>query len=818
MHDPLPIEALHGSFLQALEVGSVVVSSPTGSGKSTQIPRWCPGRVLVVEPRRVACRSLAQRVAQLEGTPLGEGVGYHVRDERRARDATRILFATPGIVLRIFDQLERFDTLILDEFHERGLEVDLLLALLLRRQARLVVMSATLAGPRVAGQIGGRHLEAEGRLFPVTVHYRGKAPTLATAQRPSADNLEEKVVRAVRESDSDPGDILVFLPGKGEIAACARALAGQRGLEVVELHGGLSLAEQSRAFEPASHPGQRKVVLATNVAETSVTIPGIGVVIDSGLVRQTRYFRGRGFLALVPIARDSAEQRAGRAGRTAPGVCYRLWSEAAELDPRTPPEMHRESLVPLVLAAAACGERVADLPFLDPPKEHAVETAVEELQALGALDGDQAITPRGGELFGLPLDPLHGRLLVEARSAEKASPTAAGVLDDVIDLVAVLSVGRPLYPRGASPSAEEAHDPAAFCDACRLIRGLRGGKRSGEGNPFVWQEARRTRARLRQAFQRTGGGASVEEPIDRRRLATTVLAADPRVAHIARARGGRGRSQGKRPRRVAWSNGGTEIDLARESAVGGLLDGAEEVEAILVLDTQAIGLGGKDARVLVTCAMPVPVAWLVEAGLGRDRLAATAVERGTIVSRVERVYARRVLAVREEVPQGALARDAVVELFLRGSLFREARDRTQERLEAAALAEALARSRRPEWRAALVERFGETVPSMEEWIRRRVEALGLESGDELPLLAAADFLAPELPTELQAVLDREYPRTMTLAGAVYRFDYDLARREVTLVLTQGRRAGPPPLSFLPRLPGLRIKALHKDHLQTLRER
>jgi ATP-dependent helicase HrpB len=328
--DRLPIEPLRPAFEETLAAGPVVVSSPTGSGKSTRVPTWCPAPVLVVEPRRVACRSLAQRVAELEGAILGRQVGYWVRDEKRVTEGTRITFATPGIALRIFGQVKRYATVVVDEFHERTLEVDLLLALLASRHVepsgRLVVMSATLDGDRVAAHLGGQHLAAEGRQFPVEVeHLAGK--TLL----PDVAGLEARVAQALAARTDRPGDVLVFLPGKGEIESVARAL-DRFDVEVLPLHGGLSLGEQSRVFEPSR---RKKVVLATNVAETSLTVPGVGGVIDSGLVRRTRYRDGRGFLTLVPVAMDSAEQRAGRAGRTAPVWLPRSWppTEGAATSP-----------------------------------------------------------------------------------------------------------------------------------------------------------------------------------------------------------------------------------------------------------------------------------------------------------------------------------------------------------------------------------------------------------------------------------------------------------------------------------------------------
>ncbi len=801
MTENLPIDVLRGELREALAAGAVVVSSPTGSGKSTQVPRWCDGRVLVVEPRRVACRSLAQRVAELERSPLGEAVGYHVRDEQRLCRDTHILFATPGVVLRLFATVAEYGTVILDEFHERSLEVDLLLALLVRSfPGRLVVMSATLEGERVAAHIGGRHLHAAGRSHPVELRYLPEKRLL-----PEARELEGRVRRAVEASREHAGDILVFLPGKGEIAGCANALRSAGDLEVLELHGGLTLEEQSRAFLPA---GRRKVVLATNVAETSITLPGIGVVIDSGLVRQTRYHRDRGFLTLVPVAADSAEQRTGRAGRTAPGVAYRLWSESALLERRTPPEVYRESLVPLVLAAAACGAAVETLPFLDPPRPHAMETARRQLEALGALDAGGRISERGGELFGLPLDAPLGRLLVEARARHDEAP---GLLEEVIDLVSVLAVGRPLLTGPLRGEDDEEDDsPAAGCDAVTLIRALRRRPRGRDPrHPSVLREARSIRTRLRRAYGLAPRAPSAGgEAIDRRRLAMTVLAADPRCAHVARRHG----------RRLAWSNGGTELELSRQSAV----HRAEDTAAIAVLETRALGLGGRDTRILVTCAMPLPPAWLAAAGLGRDRLGQLVVEGSKqaperVVARIERVYARQVLAVREEVPQGRLARQAVADLFLRGSFHPDALKATRERLEAAALARKLASHSHGSWEEELKALYPQGVPSPEEWVAARLEALGVESGDDLALLSAADLLAPDLPPAIRSGLDREFPRTLNVLGVVYEVDYDPGRRELTLRKRSGSRNEPPALFYLPRFSGFRIRLEHRGSIVTLRE-
>ena len=795
----LPIESLRGRFLKRIELHPVVLSSPTGSGKSTQVPRWCSGlgRVLVVEPRRVACRSLAQRVAQLESARLGHEIGYHVRDEHKARGSTRILFATPGVVLRIFEDIHRFDTVIVDEFHERGLEVDLLMALMMQRiqqdrfKGRLVVMSATLDGERLAHHVGGEHLHAEGRTFPVDVKYLPGRVLL-----PDIQGLEDRLRQAVDEAREVPGDILVFLPGKGEIAAAAKCLAGRRELELMPLHGGLNLAEQSRIFEP---PSRRRVILATNVAETSLTVPGVGVVIDSGLVRQTRYVRDRGFLTLVPIAQDSAEQRTGRAGRTSAGLSIRLWSEAAQLEERTAPEIHRESLVPLVLAAAAQGERCDDLPFADPPKAHALETAQDELETLGALEKSGQITERGRRLFGLPLEADQGRWLVEAEQRDETQP---GLLADMVDLVAALSVDRPILDPPSDDELED--DPNAACDAVALIRALRGGLASRIRRPTL-EEAKAARRRLVTAFGLGARPAAQRGPLDihRRRLADCLLAADRRVAHIPRRRG----------KRLAWSNGGTEIELGRNCGSAR----AEDTEALLVLSTVALGLGGRDARVLVTQAMPVPLHWLVEAGLGRDRLDRIDIEDGVMVAKVQRTYAKKVLSTHQTVPQGKLARKAMAQLFLDRRIFSKALPISREHYEATIVARRLASrlDEIPYWLQEVVD-DDPNPPAFDRWVIDRLTELGVTSGEDLGLLSEQDLIYPALSTVLREELDRTYPRRLKIDGVDYRVDYELEQGRIVLRIERGKPQKPPGLFYLPRFPGFKILVEFKGVLRTIR--
>jgi len=269
-----------------------------------------------------------------------------------------------------------------------------------------------------------------------------------------------------------------------------------------------------------------------------------------------------------------------------------------------------------------------------------------------------------------------------------------------------------------------------------------------------------------------------------------VLAADPRAAHVARRRKGR----------VAWANGGTELTLARESAANKKLD---DTEALLVLESRAFGVGKRDTQVLATAAMPVPLRWLVEAGLGRERVAKVELaKRRRVVAVVERVYAKRVLWTEERVPEGALAREAIRDLYLRGSLFKEGLRRCKENLETRALAVGLSKTVAAQgWDLSEVR---EAPPPIEDWVLTRLEQLGVEHGNDLSMLSADDLVADALPEHLRALLDKEYPRKLEVGGATYAVDYDLDKRQVLLRVVRGNRTEPPPRSWLPRFTGFKI--------------
>src|SRR5580658_7711484 len=486
MQKSLPIWQIHEAILGQLREGNrLVLVAPTGSGKTTQVPQMlldsgmCGGRIVILQPRRVAARTVAARVAWERHCPLGGEVGYQIRFEDRTSLGTRICFVTEGILLRWLQDdpaLQDIGAVLFDEFHERNLLSDVALALVKRLQQthrpdlRMIVMSATLEAEPVAKYLGDCPiLVSEGKAYPVEIRHIS-----LTDERPASEQAADVVARIVQSGD--PGDILIFMPGMGEIngamAAC-RAAGCREALALIPLHGELPPEEQDLAFAPNR---LRKIVVATNVAETSVTIDGIVHVIDSGLARVARYDaeRGLGTLFIEPISRASAEQRAGRAGRTAPGVCHRLWTESSQLNrpERNTPEIQRSDLAEVVLLLHSFGIRdAAHFDWLDQPDPQAVDRAEQLLRILGALrpaseDPGPDITPIGREMLRLPMHPRYSRMLVEA-SRHHCVPAAG--------LCAALVSGRDLLARLSRDDkhiaeARELFEASAESDFYTLMR------------------------------------------------------------------------------------------------------------------------------------------------------------------------------------------------------------------------------------------------------------------------------------------------------------------------------------------------------------
>jgi ATP-dependent helicase HrpB len=451
----LPIDGVLSELTARLrDAGAVVLRAPTGAGKTTRVPPALldrDGLVLVLEPRRVAARAAARRMAAEHGTPLGEVFGYQVRFDRMAGPRTRVLIVTPGVLLRKLQDdpfLERVSVLVFDEFHERGLDSDLALGMArlirqtVRPELRMVVMSATIEADSVAAYLGDCPIVAsEGRTFPVDIRYR---PRRAETPLPAA------TAAAVRQAlDETEGDVLVFLPGLREIRQTTDELERLADeVLVMPLHGDLPAEQQDRALQQLD---RRKVVLATNVAETSVTVDGVSAVIDSGLARQLEFDPSVGMdrLRLVPVSKASADQRAGRAGRTQPGVCIRLWDEPGHRarPDQTEPEIRRVDLAPAMLQLVTLGEAdVARFPWLDPPRPETVEQAVVLLERLGAVAGG-TLTDTGRVLARLPVHPRLGRLLVEgARLGRPARAALAAAILAERDPVAREFDGPPRTP------------------------------------------------------------------------------------------------------------------------------------------------------------------------------------------------------------------------------------------------------------------------------------------------------------------------------------------------------------------------------------
>jgi ATP-dependent helicase HrpA len=513
----LPVTQRRAEIAKAISENQVVVvAGATGSGKTTQLPKIClelgrgiRGTIGHTQPRRLAARTVAQRIADELGTPLGDAVGYTVRFTDQASDATLVKLMTDGILLAEIQRdrrLLRYDTLILDEAHERSLNIDFLLGylreLLPRRpDLKVIVTSATIEPERFAQHFGGAPIvEVSGRTYPVEIRYRPLEVPVAVDDSEDPDDPDHEIVRteirdpteaivdAIGELEIEPpGDVLVFLSGEREIRDTADALRAVVGptTEVLPLYARLSTADQQKVFQP-SH-ATRRIVLATNVAETSLTVPGIRYVVDPGTARISRYSRRTKVqrLPIEPISQASAAQRAGRSGRTAPGICIRLYSEDDfESRPRyTDPEILRTNLAAVILQMAALGlGDIEEFPFLDPPDQRSIRDGVGLLQELGAFDAGGGLTDIGRRLARLPLDPRVGRMILASE--------AEGCVAEVLVLAAALSIPDPRErPADREEAARRKHarfadEHSDFVSYLNLWRYLREQRNELSGNAF----------------------------------------------------------------------------------------------------------------------------------------------------------------------------------------------------------------------------------------------------------------------------------------------------------------------------------------------
>jgi ATP-dependent helicase HrpB len=610
---PLPIDPLLPAIAETVATRRrLVLEAPPGAGKTTRVPRALldanigAGEILVLEPRRLAARMAARRVAEELGERVGETVGYTMRFEEAASARTRIRFVTEGVLTRRLvrdPELGGVSAVVLDEFHERHLHADVALSLLrrLQRGARpdlaLVVMSATLAAAPVAAYLDAPVLRAEGRLFEVAIEHLER-----TEERP----LEMQVASAVRRLAREglDGDVLVFLPGAAEIRRATEALgavAGSENLLVLPLHGSLSPAEQDRAVRPAD---RRKVILSTNVAESSVTIDGVVAVIDSGLARVASHapWSGLPTLRIAKIARASATQRAGRAGRTRPGRALRLYTRGDLMarPEHDTPEILRVDLAETVLELYASGISSLDnLTFLDPPPPAALTAAEELLVRLGALDEGKRPTTIGRRMLRFPAHPRQARILVEAEARGVAEEGAA-----IAALLGERDLGAGgLGLRGARHAGQHRSDVIAMLDQLDEAEGVsfQADRLRYMGlEPARVQAVERVRKQLAGLVDRRKVKAPGDPEAHKRALLISTLAGYPdRVGRLRRPENATGRSQ----REIVLATGGSAI-LAESSVVG-------EEELVVAVDAEERS-EGKSARVTVRVASAVEADWLLD--------------------------------------------------------------------------------------------------------------------------------------------------------------------------------------------------------------
>lgn len=558
--DDLPINECIEELTSVLaKAQPVILQAPPGAGKTTGIPPALlntnaagDGRTLLIQPRRIAARAAAHRLSAALDCPVGDKVGYHVRFDKRYGKETRLISMTTGMLLRRMQSdplLEDVSCVVLDEFHERSLEIDLALGMLqrirtsLRPELRLLVMSATLSPEPIAQFLGDAHtMISEGRSFPVDIRY---------SKQVSQEPVEQKIIHALPQVLKETGGhVLVFLPGIGEINRTQRAIEScswDEDFQVHRLYGDLPAKDQDAVLRDAK---KRRVILSTNVAETSLTIAGVTGVIDSGLVRTLQMDSQIGLpkLQLESISQASAEQRAGRAGRTSPGLCYRLWPLAVHRSrPRKDsPEITRCDFASALLTLAEWGEHdVFDFPWLTPPATSSVNNAQKLLKQLSAIDDDGKITQRGRHMAALPIHPRLARFMLEAEKFEIAEEAALAV--------ALLTERDPL--RGISTQSKTVHD-CDLSDKVERMKAIFKDQHSPHHQLPAIRNTKRIAEQIHQATRRRADQTSNKNPapLPDRPLQRALLAAFP--DRVARRRdddprkglmvGGRGVRQSKR--------------------------------------------------------------------------------------------------------------------------------------------------------------------------------------------------------------------------------------------------------------------------------
>ncbi|WP_045479211.1 helicase-related protein [Vibrio owensii] len=770
----LPIDSLQAEFDQLVNHHHLVVEAETGSGKSTRLPLWAAnhGRVLVIEPRRIACTSLAEFLAEQSGQPLGKQIGYAIKLHAHYDEKTKVVFVTPGVALRWFaeDKLASFDIVMVDEFHERRWDIDLLTAILKQeKQHRLIVTSATLEGEKLANYLDAKRLRSEGRCFPVTVTHR----SMDSRYLPNKKGCENDVVRTVKEAlEDEEGDILVFLPGRKEITQCAQMLQSIDDVMVVKLHASVSDEERHRALTVQK---QRKVVLATNVAETSLTIPNIRVVIDSGLERRTVQRNGRTALTLTNISKASAAQRMGRAGRVAEGACIRLFGEHAPLELVTPPELHREELVEPMLAAACCGYRLSELSFLDSVPEKSLNSALQTLQGMAAIDEQGDITEHGKKVYPLPIDALFADLVtcIQTKSEREA----------MIDLAAALSVPAQLYQLQGGESAEALAQEEPFgCDASLMIRLVRGEQLSGINlDASVLEEAQGLAKQMREVFELPD--LEVASRYKRDELTKAIATLHPELVFVRRER-----------RREALGNGLMEMMVGRNSRF------PEKSEAALVLDSHSVpGKGVKQTLNLASVMLPVSLNLLRELELGEWQQGETNYEEESPRATMHLIYAGRTICTEYQALEGEVAVQSIVEMIEDETLLPGFAPLRKQQIQHWKIYNALGLNPEP------IEKTGLDGLSFATWLVEQLETLGVESVEDIELFEADDIPFEGIPDWEYQDFAEQFPLKLILAELKLDVEYFVSRKLVHVIYTEGSRKGDPKRWELPRWAGWKVQ-------------
>lgn len=761
----LPIDEsrhkVHVALQQLHAEVPLVLSAPTGSGKSTRLPVWCIelglGPVLVVEPRRVACRTLAHWVAQELSTNVGDQVGYAVRFEHRYHKDTTILFVTPGVARRMLlsGTLKHYPTVIVDEFHERSWETDVIVAALTTppRSVRLILMSATLTADRLVTTYQAQHITCSGRSYPISFHYQSQGERLGPSQR----DLTSRVLNAINKTWNNTNGILVFLPGLSDMLDVRNHL---HGIPVYLLHGSLAGCDDTQAFD-ASMP---RVVLATNVAESSLTLPGITAVIDSGLEKRPIHSSGFVALATVPIAQASADQRAGRAGRTAPGQAIRLWDAQALLETAKPPELLAMELDEVLMVLSGLPEGLdTPITWLDPPPSFAWERARQRLLHDGLITDTGHLTDVGQAAAKLPLDSQWARLLCLSPRKLHAP---------LCQLYALASSRKSLFSSSATPQQIERRQNDLGRDPWRgalALLSLGHPERHGL-NGETLDECKRL---VQDLLSYLGSDNPFPEKFSHIQELKRFLARYWPQAHFVR-----------RVKRNAWTNGIAECRPTKSETL------SPEDQAAVFLSITPIQAQARKVELLARWPLPIRFKELLDAGYGQPRLGKATLGQGKISVEVELIYGGRILGVQKDTPKGPLLRQALADLASRNVWQTGLWGLWEDHAYYTRLHD------------QLHGKVGECTAS--DLFLEHLSQLGVESEEDLSLLERPDLEPDTHHVELLASLKKAYPRHYSYGGVAYDVHYQPQARSITLHFRSGPRSVQPPAQHLPHWNGWRV--------------